>query len=342
MAQGKIGRFGYLGGVRQERTDIDSFGYVRAHVLSSAARQTADPAGAAQLDYANNARRIKGRYSDNFPSVHLSYDVTPGLKARASWSTSFGRAPFSNLFPSETPDDANRRITINNPALRPQYAREWDAALEYYFEPIGQFSITWFRKDIRDYIVNNIDGGIVQPGTDNGYNGDYAGYQVLRTDNAGSAVCNGWEISYQQQFAFLPGILRTLGASANFTYLRTHGVFGGTSYLGTYQVVGFIPQTGNLNVSWRYRALGVRVRTNYHGRYINAFNATSPARNEYRFARTVTDLGFTWQLRPNTQLFWDITNLTNEPQAFYRYVPSQMDVTKVNGTTWTMGMSGRF
>ncbi|MSU28551.1 MAG: hypothetical protein EXS27_11650 [Pedosphaera sp.] len=71
-------------------------------------------------------------------------------------------------------------------------------------------------------------------------------------------------------------------------------------------------------------------------------NATAPARNEYRFARTVTDLGFTWQLRPNTQLFWDISNLTNEPQAFYRYIPSQRNVTKINGTTWTMGINGRF
>ena len=141
---------------------------------------------------------------------------------------------------------------------------------------------------------------------------------------------------------FLPGLLRTLGASANFTYLRTHGVFAGTTYLTSNQVAGFIPQTGNVNLSWRYAAWGVRVRSNYHGRYINSFSAATPARNQYRYARTVTDLGFTWQWRPDVQVFWDISNLTNEPQAFYRFIPSQMERTIINGTTWTLGISGRF
>jgi len=342
MTQGRAGALGFLGGVRQERTEVDAFGYVRARVLSTAAQQVADPAGSARRDYAANGRRIRRDYTDAFPSAHLSYDLTRALKARLSWSTSFGRAQPSNLLPNETPNEAAQTLTINNPGLKPQYAREWDAALEYYFEPVGLLSVGWFHKQIRDYIVGGIDGGRVATGADNGYNGDYANFQILQSANAGSATVNGWEISYQQQFTFLPGLLRTLGFSANYTWLRTHGVFAGTTYLNTNQVAGFIPRTANANLSWRYRALGVRVRTNYHGSYINSFSAATPARNQYRYARTVTDLGFTWQLRPNTQLFWDISNLTNEPQAFYRFVPSQMERTIINGVTWTMGISGRF
>ena len=342
MTQGRAGALGFLAGVRQERTEVDAFGYVRARVLSTAAQQAADPAGSARRDYAGNARRIRRDYTDAFPSAHLTYDLTRALKARLSWSTSFGRAQPSNLLPNETPNETAQTLTINNPGLKPQYAREWDAALEYYFEPVGLLSIGWFRKEIRDYIVGGIDGGRVGTGNDNGYNGDYAGFQILQSANAGSATVNGWEISYQQQFTFLPGLLRTLGLSANYTRLQTHGVFAGTTYLTTGQVAGFIPETANLNVSWRYRALGARVRTNYHGSYINSFSAATPARNQYRYSRTVTDLGFTWQLRPNTQLFWDIANVANEPQAFYRFVPSQMERTIINGVTWTMGVSGRF
>ncbi|MEY2878660.1 MAG: hypothetical protein RLZZ15_1040 [Verrucomicrobiota bacterium] len=343
MTQGKLGRFGFLGGVRKEKTDVDAFGYVRAHTLSTAAQQTADPAGSAQRDYAANGKTIRGRYDDNFPSVHLSYDLTQNLKARTSWSTSFGRAPFANLFPSETPNDTTKTLVINNPALKPQYAKEWDATLEYYFEPVGNLSVGWFRKDIRDYIVNNIDGGRVPAGAANGYNGDYFDYQIFTSANAGSATVNGWEASYQQQFTFLPGVLRTLSFAANYTYLRTHGVFAGTTYLASNQVAGFIPQTGNLNLGWRYQALGVRVRTNYHGRYLNAFGGvTTPQRSQFRFARTVTDLGFSYQLRPNLQLTCDIANVTNEPQQFYRYVTSQMERTILNGVTWTVGVNGRF
>ncbi len=342
MMQGRAGALGFLAGVRQERTEVEAFGYVRARVLSTAAQQVADPAGAALRDYSNNARRLERSYTDNFPSAHLSYDLTKKLKARLAWSTSFGRPPPSNLLPNETPNEPAQTITINNPALLPQRAQEWDATLEYYFEPVGLLSVGWFHKNIRHYLVSGILGGRVANGADNGFNGDYAGFDILQTANAGSAIASGWEFSYQQQFTFLPGLLRTISASANFTYLRAHGIFGATTYLSSGQVAGFIPQTGNLNLSWRYKALSVRVRTNYHGRYINAFSAASPARNQYRFARTVTDLGFTWQLRSRLQLFWDISNLTNEPQAFYRFIPSQMERTIINGTTWTMGVSGRF
>ena len=56
--------------------------------------------------------------------------------------------------------------------------------LEYYFEPVGTFSIGWFHKTIRDYIVNGIVSGTVESGSDNGYNGEYAGFTILRASNA--------------------------------------------------------------------------------------------------------------------------------------------------------------
>ena len=342
MLQGKLGRFGFLGGVRKERTDVDAFAYVRARVLSTPAQQTADPAGSAQRDYGNNRTAIHGRYDNTSPSAHLSYDLTENLKARTSWSTSFARAPFSNLFPSVTPDDANRRLTINNPALKPQFNKEWDLTLEYYFEPVGQLSVGWFRKDIRDQIVTGVDGGLVPTGPNNGYNGDYADYQILTSGNEGNVTVNGWEFSYQQQFTFLPGVLRTLSFSANYTYLMTHSVSRGV-YRNTDQTAGFIPETGNLNLSWRYKAVGARVRTNYHGKYLTSFGGdTAPQRSIFRFARTVTDLGFSYRLRPNTDLTCDITNVTNEPQKFYRGYSSRLQSLSLHGVGVTIGVSGRF
>jgi len=219
MGQAKFGQLGLLAGVRAERTEVESFGYVRARTLSTAAQQTADPAGSALRDYGNNAKRIDGDYTKAFPSVHLSYNLTANLKAHASWSTSFGRPPFSNLVPAETPNETNRTLTINNPALKPQYARNWDTTLEYCFEPVGMVSVGWFYEDIRDYIVSGIDGGIVPTGAGNGFNGEYAGFNILQTDNAGSAYVQGWEFSYRRRFTFLPGLLRGLGASVDYTVL---------------------------------------------------------------------------------------------------------------------------
>ncbi len=342
MAQGKIGRVGFIAGVRAEKTEDESWGWTRAHTASTAAQQAADPIGSAQRDYANNWRTLDGDYTKAFPSAHLTYDFTNNLKAHVSWAESFGRPVFTNLLPSESFNDARRELTINNPSLKPQMAENWDATLEYYFEPVGQLSVGWFHKTITDYIGTGILGGTVPAGNDNGYNGEYAGYTILSSSNLGTAYVQGWEVSYQQQFTFLPGLLKGLSLAANYTTLDTHGNFGGTSYLVGEQVVGFIPRTANLSLSWRYRNFSTHVLMNYTSDYIRAYSAGTPGRNQYQLKRTITNLGFGYELRRGVSLFCDVSNLTNEPQAYYRGIKDQMERTIVNGTTITLGVNGRF
>jgi TonB-dependent receptor len=341
MTQGKIGKFGIVAGLRSEKTDVDAFGYVRAHTLTTAAQQVADPVGSALKDYGNNAKDNLSSYTKYFPSVHTSYDITSNLKARATYSTSFGRPPPGSLTPNETPNDTTQQLTVNNQNLRPQLATNWDATLEYYFEPVGSFTVGWFHKEIKDYIISGQQLGTVATGADNGYNGQYAGYTIITSVNASSAVAEGFESAYQQQFTFLPGLWRGLGLSLNYTYLRSHGLFAGTTYLTSNQVQGFIPQTGNANLYWRFHGFTARIRANYTGRYINAFS-TTPGRNEYRFARTITDLDFSYDIRRGASLFLTVSNLTNEPQKFYRFVTSQMDREVLDGTTISTGVTGRF
>jgi iron complex outermembrane recepter protein len=348
MADGKLGRegwrnrTGFLAGVRWERTENEAWGWVRARFLTTPAEQAADPVGAAQRDYANNRRETTGSYTKAFPSVHLTHDVTANLKARLSWSTSFGRPRFGNLIPNETPSEANRTLTINNPALLPQTAENWDATLEYYFEPVGNFTVGWFHKDIRDYIVTGIDAGTIGTGNDNGYNGDYPGFNRLTSANAGTAVVQGWEFSYQQQFTFLPGVLKGLSGLVNYTVLDTHGNFGGGGTLSTGQVAGFVPRTANASLTWRYRAFSTRLLVNYASGFLQTYSAATPARNLYRVERKLINVGFSYQLRPAVTLTLDVDNLTNVPQQRYRGVPDRVEYFNYPGTAVTVGISGRF
>jgi TonB-dependent receptor len=310
-------------------------------VASTAAQQAADPVGAATRDYANTARRLEGRYADLFPSAHLTYAITRQWKARASWSTSFGRPVFTNLLPNETINEAQQTLTINNAALKPQYARNWDLGLEYYFEPVGQLSAGWFQKTITDYIVSGINVGTVGTGNGNGFNGEYPGFTLLTTANAGTAYVQGWELSYQQQFTFLPGLLRGLGIAANVTTLTTHGDFGGTTRLSTNEVAGFIPRSTNLSLVYKYRAISANVLFNRTGSYLQTAS-TSPGRVVFRDERTTVNVGLAWQPRSVVTVFCNVTNLFNEPQRTYRYIQDQMERMLISGTTLTFGLSGRF
>jgi iron complex outermembrane receptor protein len=342
MAQGSIGRTGFLTGVRTEKTDDVSWGWVRSRVATTVAQQLADPVGSAQKDYAANRRELKGSYTKSFPSVHLTQDLMPNLKARLSWSNSFGRPPLSGFYPSETANDTARTLTVPNPSLRPQTAENWDTTLEYYFEPVGNLSVGWFRKTIRDYFVSGIQNGIVGTGGDNGYGGEYAGYTILTQANLGTADIKGWEFSYLQQFTFLPGLLKGLSLSVNYTLLDTSGDFGGSVQRTTGQVPGFIPRSGNISLGWRHRSFSARVTANRVGDYIRNFTAIGSGANLYTEARTVVNAGVAYQWRPAVGFTLDVGNVFNEGQRWYRGIPDQMAQMYIPGTTVTVGVGGRF
>ncbi|MBL9201658.1 MAG: TonB-dependent receptor [Opitutaceae bacterium] len=348
MAQGRLGRegwlsrAGYLGGVRFETTETSARGWVRGRTLSTAAQQAQDPVGWANRDYANNYRVNEGKYSKSFPSVHAFYDITRNLKWRVSYSTSYGRPPIGNLLPGETPSEANRTVTINNPGLGPYTATNWDSTLEFYFEPVGSVTLGWFHKDIRGFLVT-ADGDTIADGPDNGYGGEYAGWTERTTINGGDAIAQGLEFAYSQQFTFLPGALKGLAASFNYTRINTHGRREGTRYLTRREVNGFIPHAANASLSWRYGKFSTRVLYNFTGEHlVTALNVTNPALNQYRFSAKTVNLGFGYQYRPAVGFSFDISNALNEPQELYIGYKNRHRRSIVNFVTATVGVNGRF
>jgi iron complex outermembrane receptor protein len=366
MSQGKLGnsgwlgRTGYLAGIRFEQVRTESWGWARSRVLSTAAQQVADPVGSATRDYAVNDRNLSGKFSQNFPSIHLYHDITPNLKARLSYSTSYGRASLDSLRPVETPNDTDRYVTINNVGLKPQQAQNWDATLEYYFEPVGSLTFGVFRKRIDDYIVANLVSGHIGAGLDNGYNGQYEDYDIRTTSNAGTVYVQGWEFAYNQQLTFLPGMLRGLSVSFNYSATDQHGlgssVTPGTApvlgrrptpgnpavHFGHRDIAGFIPVAANASLSWRYRKFNTSVLYNFTGENPTTISLIAPALNQYRYSMKTVNFSAGYQYRPNLGFSLNIANLFNEPQRWYIGNKDQMRRTTINFVAVTVGVNGRF
>ncbi len=342
QTQARLGHLGVLAGIRMERTEVEARGNVRSRVLSTNAQREADPIAAAKADN-GNPREIEGSYTNWFPGVHFTYKLSASLQARASWSNSIGRPPMSTLLPLETVNVNAETLTINNPALKPQHAEKWDASLEYYFEPVGLVSVSYFRKDLSDFIVSaRGPGGVIGIGNDNGFNGDYAGYTILTLFNGGKAMIDGWEFSYQQQLSFLPGPFRGLGVFANYTVLQTAGDYGeGTAARSTDEIAGFVPKVGNAGLTYKYRGFGARLLVNYHGSSLATY-AADASRLLYRADRTLVTVGASYQWSPRLEFSCDIVNLFNEPQVNYRYSPNRPSTIVRSGTTITFSVSGRY
>ncbi|MSU49313.1 MAG: TonB-dependent receptor [Opitutus sp.] len=348
MVEGQVGLSGvfantrYLAGVRTERTETHGRGYVRERMLSTAAQQVANPGGSARRDYADKFTVRQAKYTKSFPSAHLMHNITPNLKARLSWSTSFGRPAMTNMYPNEAPDETNRIVTINNPGLLPQMAQNWDATIDYYFKPAGYVSVGWFRKSIEDYIVTGISVGQIGSGATNGFNGEYAGFDLRSSVNGGTATIKGFEIAYQQQFTFLPGLLKGLKLSANATFNDTFGDFGRTTQLSRGQVAGFVPRSYNLIPSWRYKNFSVVIRINYRSEFLFTYNAANPALNTYNKNYLLVNPSVSYDLTPATSFVCSINNILNATEEQYFARPELVSRYRENPIRMTFGVKGRF
>lgn len=314
FAQGQVtmGRLKAISGIRYERTEVDSAGYVPAAVLSTTAQRNADPVAAGLADY-SNFRQTKGSYDNWFPGVYLTYNITKNLLLRANWSNSIGRPGFTTLVPTFSVSDTTRIVNVNNAGLGPQTSENWDAGIECYFEPVGLLSANVFRKTMQKFIVTGVVG-TVDSGHDNGFGGDYAGYDLQTTFNGGKATVEGFELAYQQRFEFLPRPFSGLSAFANYTWLRTEGDYGeaDTAPRSTTDVLNFIPEAINAGLGYSYRGFGARVMWNRTGRYLNTYNA-NPALLRYTRTRETIDASISYRFKRAYTVFLDVRNLANEP-----------------------------
>jgi TonB-dependent receptor len=340
LGQTKIKGLTVLGGVRFEDVRTDNFTYaVKPAARQVSAAQQPDPALRAAANYTEVEQ--KGGYGSAFPSVHLAYDITQNVKARASWSTSYGRPTFQQMIPTFTVNEAAMTISGGNPDIKAQYSKNIDLKLEYYFRETGMFSVGVYQKKISDYLGANVLLGKVGGGDDNGFDGLYQGFDVFGPSNLGSAKVEGLEFDFRSRLTFLPGPLKGLTLSANYTRLRTEGKFEGTVQRSTREIAGFVPVAGNVRLFYTYRKFGASLSFNHTGEYLWLFS-TLEANKVYREDYQTLSAGLSYRIRPNTTLSIDFNNLTEEGLGYYRYIPSRPRMRFLSGTTVNFGVSGTF
>jgi len=340
QASTKFGPLTVLGGVRHEWVSTDTFTYFRARTTPIAAEP--DHFKRAALDYSRLSK--DGEYDKSFPSFHVAYDITHNLKARASWSTSYGRPTLAQLIVAPTASDANRTVSLGNPDLQPQNGENVDLKLEYYYSGTGMVSVRGYKKDITDYIgASGRSGELVGAGPDNGFEGLYEGYEIIQTRNLGTAVYKGLEFDFRQRLTFLPGPLKGLTVRANYTYLKTKGNFGGTVGFTTNQVAGFIPRAYNVGLLYTYGKFGASYDVNYTGRW-PVVNISTPgaAGNRFRDPWTVMNAGIRYDIFRNTTLFANVSNLAQEGRQEYIFDSSRPRHMYVIPRAVKFGVTGRF
>lgn len=323
MGRAQLGKLNILGGVRWEKTDVTASGTLT------------DPRNSGRT------RAIReSDYTNSFPSLHFKYEVHKGLLLRAAYSTGIARPDFDDLYPNTTVsyNDAlgTGVVRSNDPGLSPQYSRNYDLSAEYYYEPVGIFSVGWFHKDISKFIA--AETRPIGSGADNGFDGQYQGFNWVTTRNYGDATIQGYEVNYSQQLQMLPKPFNTTSVFANYTRLRTHGQYGS----GITELAQFVPRTANAGVSLRIGKAEVRVAYNFNGGYLRTFNASAfvAQRNS---SVEMWDINLQYTLKSRYKLYVDARNIFNKwPYWYTGSDHSRVVMSEVFGTRVSAGLSGRF
>jgi iron complex outermembrane recepter protein len=326
----QLGRLNILSGLRVEETHVKGEGTVQVVTPEEQALRAAwrgpvtesEQLRRTQAEY-GNPRTNQAEYRDIFPSIHFRYEITDGLIGRASYSTGIGRPNFVTIIPNDRINDENETATINNTALEPQYSDNFDLALEYYFKPVGLLSAGVFLKELSSFIFTS-DVGFIPDGPANGFGGNYAGYMLRTQVNGGSARVRGLELAYQQQFSNLPGFWKGFGIFANYTRLQTEGDYGDIgSNSGPADLVGFVPKSGNIGITYNAAPWSIRAQMNYTGSQLFRFNA-NVANRQYEYSKNPVDLSVKYTINPRFSVYCDFINVLRSPiQRRFQYVPSR-------------------
>jgi len=270
-------------------------------------------------------------YDGYYPSLNLTYNVKENLLVRVGYAKTMGRPDYTNIVPATTVNEDNSdpvnnpgTLTIRNTGLKPWTANNYDLSLEYYFKNSGYVSAGIFHKDITNFfdsVNTTVDAALAQQ---LGIGPEYIGWGASTTVNGtGTAKITGYEASVNRPLDFLPGYLRYLSINANATKLELSG-----ASLSAFTL--FIPETGNIAISWNKKPLSAKINFNYRGREIGTTATAVAAQTgaqygattgfyEYYKARWNCDVNFEYTLSKRFVLFTNARNILNAQQIIERY-----------------------
>lgn len=331
----KIGQLDLSPGVRVERTY--SWGKGVKDIGDAAAKRAVNPTAPNTVsttspEYAYARYGTKLTQDQNFTTalgyLLATYHIRENLLARASYHDAITRADINNLIPGiSSVNEDSRTLTATNPDLKPEKSHNFNVSLEYYFEPVGQFTVSWFNSQIEN--LQRTNTGL--PVTDSWLAEIYPDYSMSTTTNIAKSHNSGLEFDYAQQLSFLPGVLKGLGVFANYTYLRFDKP---DNYLGSAK------DNANAGISYSIGRFYGQFRSNYVGNRQTSVSSTGW--NNYDGKRLMCDVMLNYSLSSRLTLFMNGKNIFDEPlwsyvgrkEAWSRYARF--------GAFWEFGVKGSF
>lgn len=259
-------------------------------------------------------------YNYFLPSLNVRYAASDKLIARFAYTQTIARPTFEDsaafqLIETEVTEDdgeieTERKAEVGNPDLDPYESQNLDLSLHYYPGYIGVLSAGIFYKDIDNYIVFSE----VQD------NGQWDGFdEVIQPINGGAASLTGVELAWNKTFD--SGLL--LGA--NSTFVDADAGLPNQS-----------DTIGNIMIGFENNSFSTRLSASYKSK-VYQFDENDVG--VFQDDHTQLDFSSKYHVSDSVQVYFNASNLTDEPMYLYHGVAKYNYQYEQYGRTFEFGIT---
>jgi iron complex outermembrane receptor protein len=274
-------------------------------------------------------------YNDTLPSLNLVLEPVENLLVRFGVAKVMARPQINNslsganyLVPTTSLNATgpNFTATIGNVKLEPFRATTYDFGVEWYFAPESLLSFAYFYKDIDTYIqvfrqdlpysdLTTLNPSAFDPAFCSGACSPSTIFQLTSAVNTEGGPLKGFEISYQQPFRFLPGLLSNTGIQLNYTHVESEIDYCNDALCSTFvtaDLISLSPRSWNATIYYEDDRFSARISGSSRQGYIQNVPGRNGNNIEGKMETFNVDAAASYQLTEQVQLTFEAINLTDE------------------------------
>lgn len=296
---------------------------------------------------------LKRSYEDFLPAINLSLEPIDNVIVRFAASKAMSRPTLASLSPGGAINTTNgvQTLSVGNPNLDPVRANTYDLSLEWYPTRDTLFTVSLFKKELKSWIQSLVrtvpfsETGFDVSLLDGTSQNASTPYTVTQPINTQGGELQGYEVSVNQPFSFLPSFLSHTGAIINFTHVESSinyviSSIAATTTFREYDLIGMSPNSYNLTFYYEGKSLSGRVSYSHRDGYISVLLPGSSADLWGKEDVASVDAQISYKLNDNITFVLEGTNLTDETQdSRITYNTAQGNV--ANNLLFDVSNSGR-